>query len=100
MNTYKPKTFILTIYEGKNSNSEPVFIYEGAADDWEKCYTVHPRGFDESYTLRLEGYLENVLVKKLTEYSETLTGYETIVKYGNTMQLKHPFTVHIVCTFE
>jgi len=100
MSTCKPKTFTLTIYEGSNSNSEPVIVYDGVADDWLSYCTVHPRGFDQSYTLRLDGYWENVLTNQLTEYTETLIGYETIVKFGNTMQLKQPFTVHIVCSFE
>jgi len=75
-------------------------MYEGSSDDWQKCSTVHPGGFDESYTLRLDDYWGNILTKQLTEYTETLTGYETIIKYGNTMQLTHPFTVHTVCTFD
>jgi len=100
MSTIKPETFVLTIYDGKNGDGEPVLVYEGSADDWSNCFIVHPSGFDGNYTLRLEDYLQHVVAKQLAEYSETLTGYETIIKYGNTMQIKHPFTVHTVCTFK
>jgi hypothetical protein len=99
MTIHNLKTFTLAIYESKNINREPILSYKGATDDWLKYSTVRPRSFDESYTLNLEDFWGKVLTNQFTEYTETITGYATIIKFSNTMQLKHSFTAYVVCTY-
>lgn len=88
------KQFKLDVYRGKEVNNTPENSYSGVGHDWMSYRCIYLQGFDGRITLNLELFWKKVIANKLKTFSQTLLGYETIVKFGDTMQLKEAFTVH------
>ncbi|MFL0803507.1 MAG: hypothetical protein K6L81_07290 [Agarilytica sp.] len=87
----KIASFELNIYAGAGENSEPVYSCSGLGDEWLQYMQVRLPGFDGTMLLRLEGFWRTVAEEMPSRYSEQITAYETIVKMGDTMQLKSIF---------
>lgn len=85
--------FRLTVFEG--SNTEAAAVYENELRDWGKYERLRLPGFDGSYSLSLSGLWAAFFANEQMPIEHTLTGYETIVKFGNTMQLKQDFRVTV-----
>lgn len=90
--------FRITIYLGnsvpnKNSLVEPEREITGSGDEHLQYQHLRVNGFDGGASLSLVDFWKTILEQKLTSYTTTLTGRETIFKFGKTMQLKHNFTV-------
>ncbi len=87
------KSFELRLYRGRNTDGEPEFSVSGSGDEWENYQRVRVPGFDGSVSISLEGFWAAVLEQQLHDATAEVTGYETIVKFGDTQQLKEDFTV-------
>ena len=87
------KRFQLKIFRDKKVADEPEATYTGSMDELTAYQVLKLAGFDGRITLRLDDFWNKVIEEGLSEYIATLTGYETIIKFGNTMQLKELFTV-------
>ena len=89
------KRFQLKVFRGKKVIEEPETTYSGCMDELTAYQVLKLAGFDGRITLRLDEFWNKVIQEDLVAYTTTLTGYETIIKFGNTMQLKEPFTVAV-----
>ena len=93
------KSFELNIYRGQTVTDTPEYSVIGAGDDWANHTRLKFPGFDGSISLSLEDFWLNVLNNKTESCVQLLEGYETIIKYGDTMQLKEPFMVELKAQF-
>jgi hypothetical protein len=93
------KTFELRVYADASMSSEPEYTASGVGDEWEHYLRIKIPGFDGAISVALESLWVRVIRQELTQYVEAITGYETIVKMGGTMQLKSKFTVSIAIQY-
>ena len=85
--------FRIIVYEG--SSTEAAATYENDLTSWADYEGLRMPGFDGSYSLSLSGLWAEFFAKDHAAVEQVLTGYETIVKFGDTMQLKQAFRVTI-----
>jgi len=86
------KQFKLDVFRGKEVSDSPEKSYSGTGHDWMSYRCIYLEGFDGRVTLNLELFWKKVIANKLDVFTQTLLGYETIIKFGETMQLKEAFT--------
>jgi len=93
--------FNIDIYKGKSTDGDPLESYSGQKQEWQdyQLLRVHD-GFDGAVSLHLGDCWNTVLKNGLTSFTQAVTAKETIIKFGNTMQLTHDFTVVVNATFE
>ena len=94
------KKFELKIYCGKSNNGSCEYEVEGDCDQWSQYTQIKLPGFDGSVSLSLEGLWENAIQSKHNSISEVITGYETIVKFGSTQQLKTSYFVELLIEYK
>lgn len=87
----KAERFRLTVFQGNSTDAADV--HEDDVGNWGHYERLRLPGFDGSYSLSLSGLWAAYFENGQTRIEQTLTGYETIVKFGNTMQLKQNFRV-------
>ncbi len=85
--------FNLKIYNGSSTKGKPVFTAAGNGDYWKSYITINLPGFDGTIVLSLAEFWDKVLKVNLNQYQESIYGFETIIKFGDTMQLKELFIV-------
>ena len=83
--------FRLIVFEG--NSHEAAAVHESELDDWARYEHLKLPGFDGSYSLSLSGLWGQFFETDHAPIEQTLTGYETIIKFGGTMQLKQLFRV-------
>lgn len=93
-------SFEIKVYCGKSN--EGICEYETKVYSalWQQYSLINLAGFDGSVSLSLGGVWEKVIQSKLSTISEVLTGYETIVKYGATQQIKIPYFVELIIEYD
>ena len=89
----RAERFRLTVFEG--NSTEAAAVHEDETGSWGQYERLRLPGFDGSYSLSLSGLWAAFFESGQTRVEQTLTGYETIVKFGNTMQLKQEFRVTV-----
>lgn len=89
----RSKRFCLIVIAG--NSSEAAAVCEGDLDDWKRYEQLKMPGFDGSYSLSLSGLWAEFFENGHVPVEHVVTGYETIVKFGDTMQLKQDFRVTI-----
>lgn len=84
--------FELKIYKGSRTEGETEYEAAGEGDEWSKYSRISFSGFDGSIKLSLEDFWQFAIENKLEAYQRQLEGYESIVKFGDVMQLKEQYT--------
>ena len=85
--------FALTLYQGLDKSGTMVYQTKGIEKDIEDNQWFKFPGFDGVISLSLSSVWESALAHKHQYIEQRVYGYETIIKYNNTMQLKEPFTL-------
>ena len=87
-------SFRVSIYH--RSSTEPVREFDGVgADQWQRQPTLSVPFNDESYTVRIDTVWADFLQTDEDRLEQEVEGLCTIVKFGDTMQLREPFRVVI-----
>ena len=93
------ESFELRLCRGPGAGGEPELSVSGSGDEWERYLRVRVPGFDGSVSIDLEGFWAAVLEQKLEAAEAEVTGYETIVKFGDTRQLREKFTAVVKISY-
>jgi len=94
------KSFELEIFTGNRAEGEAEHHYSGENDEWLDYQYIKSPGFDGVISLSLEAIWQAAIEQQKTNFIAPVTGYETIVKFGDTMQMKSPFTVKLHISYD
>ncbi len=86
-------SFRVNIYHGVSTDS--IREYVGAGTEWQLESTLRIPIDDESYTVRIDTVWAKLLQGDEDRIEQEVEGLCTIVKFGDTMQLREPFRVVI-----
>ena len=86
-------SFRVSIYH--RSSPESVREYRGTGAEWQLKATLSVPFDDESYTVRIDTVWVDLLQGNDDRVEQEVEGLSTIIKFGNTMQLREPFRVVI-----
>lgn len=70
----------------------------GSGKDWQQCMRLSFEGFNNSRILSLDDIWRDLIENKKTKFTGEVLALETIVKFGDTMQLETPYKVQIKVT--
>lgn len=73
---------------------------KGTGKDWQNCITLNLDGFNDARVLSLGDVWKQVLQNRQTEYTGEVLALETIVKFGETLQLETPYEVEIRVSYQ
>ena len=90
--------FRLRLFRGRTADGEPELDVAGGGHQWSDYVRVGVPGFDGRVSIDLSSCWQQVLDSGLTELESVVTGYETIIKWGDTRQLTETFCVLIEAT--
>ena len=93
------KSFDIEIFSGSLAEGESEHHYSGENDEWLDYLNIKSPGFDGVISISLEGVWRTAIEQQKTNYTAPVTGYETIVKFGDTMQMKSSFTVKLLISY-
>lgn len=85
--------FCVSIYHCSSRKS--LRGYEGTGAEWQLRPTLSVPYRDESYTVRIDTIWAELLQGKEDRIEKEVDGLCTIIKFGDTMQLREPFRVVI-----
>lgn len=94
-NAVTVESFVLRLYRGRAATGDPELSVSGNGEEWKDYLRVRVPGFDGAVSVSLENFWSAVLGQRLESAESEVTGLETIVKFGGTMQLKETFTAVI-----
>ena len=86
-------SFRVSVYQGKSA--EAVREYEGVGAEWKLRSSLSIPADDESYTVRIDTVWVDLLRGNEERTEQEVDGLCTIVKFGDTLQLRKPFRVVI-----
>ena len=86
-------SFRVSIYH--RISPESVREYRGAGAEWQLKSTLSVPIDDESYTVRVDTVWVDLLQGDQDRIEREVEGLCTIIKFGDTMQLREPFRVVI-----
>jgi len=89
------KNFKLELFNGDDVEAEPEYSCQGEGDEWLNYQQIRLPGFDTTVFVSLEAVWQQAIEQQKPSSIVSVTGYETIVKFSNTMQLKTPFTAKL-----
>jgi len=89
------KSFLVEIFSGSSIEGEAEYTCHGINDEWLDYQLVKLPGFDGVITVSLENVWQQALKGNESCYIVPVIGYETIIKFGDTMQMKSHFTVKL-----
>lgn len=95
-----PRSFVLTVFEGSRTSGEATWEEEGTGADWQKLEALRLPGFDGRVHLPLSGFWPAAFADCSPRFEQQIEGLETIVKFGNTQQLRTLYTVVFEATYE
>lgn len=95
-----PKSFLLNIYAGRNATEEALWQEQGKGADWQKLDAIRLPGFDGRVHLPLVGFWAAALAARQPRFEQQVEGLETIVKFGDTMQLRTVYTAVLEAQFD
>jgi hypothetical protein len=93
------QSFALTVYPGKNLEAEPAYAASGGGGDWGEYTRIRVPGFDSHISLNLETFWRTALEGGHRRYQATVTGLETIHKFGEQSQLRETFTAVVTIEY-
>lgn len=70
----------------------------GTGTDWLDCMTLSFEGFNDSRILSLDDIWRDLIENKKAKFSGEVLARETIVKFGDNVQLEIPYKVEIRIT--
>lgn len=85
--------FQASIFAGSQTTGETVMDFSGNGQQWQEYLTIKVPGFDGSQTVTLNDFWLEVFSHQSSKITAKLTGLETITKFGNSQQIKMPFTI-------
>lgn len=100
MSVKNPTSYVLSIYDGSTAAGEPLRIEQGQGDDWQQLTVMSLYGFSGSATLKLHEFWQAALTAASPRFEQQVEGLETIVKFGNTMQLRPEYTLVLEAEYE
>lgn len=77
------------------SSTDSIREHEGTGDEWKLESTLSVPFYDESYTVRIDTVWVDLLEGHGDRIEQQVDGLCTIIKFGDTMQLRVPFRVVI-----
>ena len=83
--------FRLGIYH--YGSTDPIREYVGTGDEWQLESVLSVPYFDHSYSVRIDCVFVELLRSSEDRLEEEVEGLCTIIKFGDTMQLREPFRV-------
>jgi hypothetical protein len=86
-------SFRVNVYH--RSSADPVADFVGTGDEWRLRSSLRTPIIDETYTVRVDGVWSDLLQGDQDRIEQDIEGLATIVKFGDTMQLREPFRVVI-----
>lgn len=86
-------SFRVSIYHGNSTDS--IRQYVGTGAEWQLESTLSVPFYDESYTVRIDTVWVDLLKGDENRIEQEVDGLCTIIKFGDTMQLREPFRVVI-----
>ena len=86
-------SFRVSIYH--RSSTESVNEFHGVGAEWQLKSMLSVPFDDESYTVRIDTVWADLLQRDEDRVEQEVEGLCTIVKFGDTMQLREPFRVVI-----
>ena len=89
------KNFTLELFNGNDVDREPEYSCQGVGLEWLNYQQIKLPGFDAMVSVSLESVWQEAIQQQKSSATVLVTGYETIVKFSNTMQLKTPFTAKL-----
>lgn len=96
----QPTSFLLSVYEGSHSSGEALWTEEGKTGDWQKLDALSLPGFDGRVHLPLGDFWLAALATPVARFEEQIEGLETIVKFGDTQQLRTRYTVVLEAEYD
>lgn len=104
MNTWKEQEVAEFYVEisSKRTVSDVGAEYEitGTGTDWHDCMTLSFEGFNDSRILSLDNIWRDLIENKKAKFSGEVLARETIVKFGDNVQLETPYNVEIRITHQ
>ena len=94
------RKFDLKIFSGNSNRGDCHYEAEGSSIEWQEYQHIKLPGFDGAVFLSLEAIWKNAIDVKLTSIFLPVIGYETIVKFGATQQLKEQYFVELNIDYE
>ena len=91
----KPASFRLRLFTNHNTDVEPELDITGSTEDLADYMSISLPGFDTTVSVSFKDVWPAILNGNLKTYSGKVIGFETIVKFGNTMQLENIYTVMV-----
>ena len=92
-NLRTPGRFRVSIFLG--SSKESLNEYVGVGEEWRDFDIIKARHVDESYSVHVDTVWVHLLRGSDLRIEEEVVGLCTIIKWGNTLQLKEAFRVVI-----
>jgi len=89
------KHFTLELFNGDNLEKTPVYSCQGVGEDWLNYQQIRLPGFDSTISVSLVSVWQEAIEQRKSNHTTAVTGFESIVKFSNTMQLKTPFTAKL-----
>ncbi len=86
------QSFELKIYPGANLEAEPAYEASGDGQSWMDHAYVRLPGFDSYISLDLNEFWQTAIEGQHRQYQDSVTGLETIHKFGEQTQLRENFT--------
>ena len=83
----------MSVFRG-NLN-ESIRQYEGTGAEWKLQPNLSTPFYDESYSVGVTNAWIELLERGVDRYEEDVEGFCTIIKFGDTMQLRETFLVLI-----
>ena len=85
-------SFELKVYPGRNLEAEPEYEVSGSGSAWLDHTRLRLPGFDSYVSLNLEAFWRAAIEGRHAQYQDTVTGLETIFKFGQQTQLRETYT--------
>lgn len=83
-----------------DANGNELYKTEGKGEKWQLYQDIQTEGFNGSICFSLRQAWSYALEHQLSEHQANVTGYETIRKFGEAMQLKTPAQVKLKITYQ
>ncbi len=99
MSLKHPTSFLLSVYKGGQATGEAEWTAQGANDDWQHMSALRLPGFDGRVHLALSDFWQAAIADGSPRFEQQVEGLETIVKLGDTMQLRSRYTVVLEATY-
>lgn len=92
--------FEIAVYKHQANRERLVYKMAGSGSEWQESIDIYVSGFNQDSFLDLENEWNYIIKKQLNEYKTNVSVYETIRKFGDTIQVKTDFNVYLKVKYE